>query len=70
MRLEEISWPLFFIAALIGGVIVFPILYINTAKPPQPVACASIPDTELRHIVVKDGAVTCVYNVTKVRERK
>lgn len=39
-------------------------------QQPKPVACADIPESNEKIIIVRDGQVECHYKITKVRERK
>ncbi len=35
-----------------------------------PVACADIPESNQRVVIIRDGQVECHYKITKVKEKK
>ena len=55
------------------SVLSYSIIYgISTMPKPAayPVACADIPESNERLIIVRDGQVECHYKITRVKEKK
>lgn len=67
MKYELLVIPIVAIVALLSYDL---LITATTPRPAYPVACADIPESNEKLIIVRDGQVECHYKITKVRERK
>lgn len=56
-------------ASIVAAIGLVALRYIEP-HPAYPVACADIPESDERVVIVRDGKVECHYKINRLKDRK